>query len=175
MEDNEILILFEKEPAKALELIYDKYIDFLSKEVYFIVRNENETEDIIQNLFLDLWSKQKLLKNINTSLKYYLKRAVINRAINVIKKEKRVEIVEMEDVFDKRVESSDNLEIEELNLNIKNAIDLLPEKCRVVFILSRYEEMSYKEISKELDISVKTVENQISKALKILREKIIVK
>ncbi len=172
MEDKEILILFTNEPAKALGFIFDKYIDYLSKEVFFILRNEEETEDVIQDLFLELWNNQKYLKNINTSLKYYLKKAAINRAINKIKKQKRFESVEIEEMFNKEVKLSDQLEMDELNLEIKNAIDLLPNKCRTVFILSRYDEMSYKEISRKLDISVKTVENQISKALKILREKI---
>ena len=172
MEDKEILILFNNEPAKALGFIFDKYIDYLSKEVFFILRNEEETEDVIQDLFLELWNNQKYLKNINTSLKYYLKKAAINRAINKIKKQKRFESVEIEEMFNKGVKLSDQLEMDELNLEIKNAIDLLPNKCRTVFILSRYDDMSYKEISRKLDISVKTVENQISKALKILREKI---
>ena len=172
MEDNEILELFNREPAKALELIYDKYVDYLSREIYFILRDEKETEDVIQDLFLNLWNNQKYLKNINTSLKYYLKKAAINRAINKFKKQKHFESVRIEEGFNKRVELSDQLELEELNLEIKKAIDLLPNKCRIIFVLSRYEEMRYKDISKKLDISVKTVENQISKALKILREKI---
>ncbi|MBK9567431.1 MAG: sigma-70 family RNA polymerase sigma factor [Saprospiraceae bacterium] len=65
-----------------------------------------------------------------------------------------------------------NTAADELQYKINKVISNLPEKCRLVFVLSRFEEMSYSDISKELDISVKTVENHISKALKVLRENI---
>ena len=61
------------------------------------------------------------------------------------------------------------LEEHDLQRRLKAALDKLPEKCRIVFLMSRYDELSYAEISQQLDISVKTVENQIGKALKLLR------
>ncbi len=172
MEDKDILILFEKEPDKALGLIYDKYVDYLYKEVYFLLRDEKETEDVVQELFLELWKKHKHLKNIKISLKYYLKRAATNRALNSIKKQKYFVDIDSDDILQKEHKQHASMEFAELQDKIKFEINNLPDKCRVIFSLSRYEEMSYKEISKELDISLKTVENQISKALRILRKKI---
>ena len=66
--------------------------------------------------------------------------------------------------------SQQKLEADDLQNLINDSIDLLPEKCRLVFTLSRFEEMTYQEIANELNISIKTVENQISKALKFLRK-----
>ncbi len=70
------------------------------------------------------------------------------------------------------IESTDYLEQSELELKVKESIDGLPDSCRQVFILSRFEEKKYKEIAEELGISIKTVEGQMSRALKILREKL---
>lgn len=172
LDDKKILDLFAKEPEKALGMIYDKYIDFLAKELYFFIKNKEEAEDIIQDLFLELWKKKKHIANINMSLKYYLKKAAFNRAINKVKKQKYFEDLEADDVSKKLYEEDTGLELKELDERIKSEIDRLPAKCRTIFMLSRYENMSYKEIAEQLDVSVKTVENQISKALKILRKKI---
>ena len=172
MEDKNILKLFDSEPERALELIYDKYFDYLSREVYFILKDEQDTEDVIQELFLALWKNHSHLKGINYSLKSYLKKSVINKSINKIKKRRYFEDITSELVllrYREDVEETDHLELEN---QMKKLIDALPPKCRTVFVLSRYEELKYKEIAKKLDISIKTVENQISKALKILREKI---
>lgn len=172
LEDERILILFREDPKLALSLLYDKYFDYLSKEIYFILKDEDDTQDVIQDLFLTLWKNKEHLNNINSSLKLYLRKAAYNKSLNKIKT--KVQFFEVEDddfVYDNCDQHSDMV-VEELNLRIKKAIDDLPLKCRTVFILSRYDEKSYKEIAENLEISIKTVENQISKALKILRKKI---
>lgn len=172
MDDDKILELFDTEPEKALELIYDKYFEYLAKEVYFILREENDSQDVIQDLFLNLWKNHSHLKNINYSLKAYLKKAVVNRSINKIKQRRYFEDVESESVMKRYQEEIDFVEASELENKMEIMINSLPPKCRTIFVLSRYEDLKYKEIATKLDISVKTVENQISKALKLLREKI---
>ena len=174
LDDKKILDLFSKEPERALSLIYDKYIDFLAKELYFFTKNKEEAEDIIQDLFLELWKKKKHLANINMSLKYYLKKAAFNRAINKVKKQKYFEDLDADDVKRQLFEEEAGLEVKELDNKIKGEIDRLPARCRTIFVMSRYEDMSYKEIAAKLEVSIKTVENQISKALKILRKNILV-
>ena len=174
LKDEKILTMFQINPKEALGILFDKYFEYLSKETYFVLRNKGETEDVIQDLFVDLWQKPNLLLNINSSLKYYLKRAAINRSINIIKK--RIHIDDfIDDVngLEGNVKQPNLLEVDELANRIHSTIDLLPPKCRMIFVLSRFENKSYKEISTDLGISIKTVENQISKALKILREKIL--
>lgn len=172
MKDEFILSLFETDPQNALSLMFDKYFDFLSREVYFVLRNETETEDVIQDLFMELWKKHKHLNNVNISLKYYLKRAAINRSLNQIKKRKYFDEVNEHLDTDRYVKQPNLVEINDLEKKIKIGIESLPPKCHIIFVLSRYENKSYREISEDLDISIKTVENQISKALKILREKL---
>ena len=173
MKDELILSLFETEPQKALGLLFDKYFDYLSREVNFILRNEGETEDVVQDLFMELWKKQQHLKNVNISLKYYLKRAAVNRALNKIKKRRFHEEVDEQLEAVRSVKQPNLSEIDDLEKKIKYGIDSLPPRCHIIFVLSRYENKSYKEIAQDLDISIKTVENQISKALKILREKLV--
>jgi RNA polymerase sigma-70 factor, ECF subfamily len=172
LEDERILILFREDPKKALSLLYDKYFDYLSKEIFFILKNEEDTRDVIQDLFLTLWYNKDHLNNINTSLKLYLRKAAYNKSLNKIKtKVQFFEVDDEETIYENGNQHSDMV-VEELNERIKKAIDQLPFKCRTVFLLSRYDEKSYREIAESLEISIKTVENQISKALKILRKKI---
>jgi RNA polymerase sigma-70 factor (ECF subfamily) len=98
-----------------------------------------------------------------------------NEAISHLRRSKKWnEQVEIDDLPPlSAAERSDSPSIEhELRAHIRQAIDRLPERCRAVFLLSRYEELSYREIAEKLDISVKTVENQMGKALKIMREQL---
>lgn len=105
-------------------------------------------------------------------MKAYLKRAAVNRTLNFIRDNKITFEGEEElpILKGKITGASAKMEADELQEMINRAIDGLPERCRMIFLLSRFEDMSYNEIAQKLDISVKTVENQISKALKILRE-----
>jgi RNA polymerase sigma-70 factor, ECF subfamily len=173
LEDDKILQIFHENPGAALGILYDKYFEYLSKEVFFILKDEQDTKDVIQDLFLSLWKNKDLLNHINLSLKQYLKKAAYNKSINKIKT--RVQFADWDDDESPlEVEEQHNkIVAEELESSIIRAIDELPIKCRTVFILSRFEEKTYKEIAIELNISQKTVENQIGKALKILRNKII--
>jgi len=168
--DKEILNLLSSNGDKAIQLLFDKYYTYLCRTLIRIIPDENTTEDLVQDVFLEFWRKRDII-NINTSLKAYLRRAARNKALNFIRDRK----IRWEDE-DKHPESestmvsaTQKLEAEELQKLINKSIDELPERCRLVFTLSRYEEMTYKEIANELNISIKTVENQISKALKLLR------
>ena len=148
-------------PEKALEYIYDNYYEMMCNLVYRIIKDSAVSEDIVQDVFLEIWRKRDEIF-INSSIEAYLRRSCRNKTLNYI----RSNNVHWED------ESEQYLAADELQYKINKVISNLPEKCRLVFALSRFEEMSYSDISKELDISVKTVENHISKALKVLRENI---
>lgn len=173
MEDDKILHIFRENPANAIGILYDKYFEYLSKEVFFILKDEQDTRDVIQDLFLSLWKNKDLLNHINLSLKQYLKKAAYNKSINKIKSRVPFSDWDNDDGPLEVEEQHNKIVAEELELSIIQAIDELPIKCRTVFILSRFEDKTYKEIAVELNISQKTVENQIGKALKILRNKII--
>jgi RNA polymerase sigma-70 factor, ECF subfamily len=107
------------------------------------------------------------------SIKSYLYRSAINTALNYIEKNKRsVQITKIESVTDsyKASHTEEKISFKELEGKVSAAIDTLPPKCKIIFVMSRYDELSYKEIAEALDLSIKTVENQIGKALSILRD-----
>lgn len=169
--DQDILILLKQQDERAITAIYHNYYEELVKKVYRIISDQQVAEDLIQELMLEIWNKARVL-NIQTSLKAYLHRSAFNRTMNYIKLKKLVfedlSLVKEEDI--QEVSDAEWIHNQENRYKtLAERINLLPEKCRIVFMMSKYEEMSYAEIAKALDISVKTVENQISKAFKFLR------
>ncbi|RKD16108.1 hypothetical protein BCY91_04250 [Pelobium manganitolerans] len=132
-------------------------------------------ENIVQDVFCRFWEKRHQL-GIQLSVQAYLRRAVINESLNYLKKEqalaKRNEVYAMEKM-DERNSTEDLLFAKDAQQQINLAINSLPPACKQVFLLSRFEKLSYKQIAETLNISVKTVENQVSKALKILRGQLI--
>ena len=169
-DDQAILEQLRKGEEAAIDVLFRKYYTFLCRVVVRVVKDENVAEDLAQEVFFDLWRKRDTL-HINTSLKAYIRRAGVNRSLNYIR-DQRLPLEDeekMPDVSARQPNAIDQLETSELKALIDQAIDRLPERCRIVFTLSRFEQLSYKEISDKLGISVKTVENQISKALKLLR------
>jgi RNA polymerase sigma-70 factor, ECF subfamily len=127
-----------------------------------------------QSAFITVWEKRKSL-DIQTSLKSYLYRMVRNACLNVIKHEKikQQHVAHELAVTEATYESvSQKVYATELELKIGEAMKVLPEQCRLVFQLSRFEELKYQEIADQLQISVKTVENHMGKALKIMREQL---
>ena len=132
------------------------------------------SEEIVQDIFIYLWEKKEKIK-IESSVKAYLLRASKNRSLNFIRNEKtKLEI--HNELFDKNktvTEMPDSvMDTNQLREVINSAINNLPEKCREIYILGKEKNLSYKEISEELGISVKTVEAQMGKALRKLREQL---
>ena len=168
--DQEILRLLREDSEKAIDILFRQYYRFICKAVYKIIPDSVLVEDLCQEVFYEFWRKRQHLQ-INTSLKAYLRRAARNKALNYIRDQKiKFEGEEKQPVLiSKSPGINQQLEAEELQVIINKAIDALPERCRVIFVLSRFEDLSYREIATELGISMKTVENQISKALKLLR------
>jgi len=132
------------------------------------------TEEIVQDIFIYLWEKKENIK-IESSLKSYLLRASKNRSLNYIRNEKtKLDIYNRFNEFNKEtIEMPDSvMDTNQLRHVINAAIDSLPDRCREIYILGKEKSMSYKEISEELGISVKTVEVQMGKALKKLRDQL---
>jgi len=136
-----------------------------------IVNDERAAEDIVQEVFLHLWQKRFTLP-VMQSVGAYLRRSARNRSLNYLRDQKRIPKGdgELPQLATQDNEASAQLELSELQEKVNRAIDALPERCRLVFVLSRFEEMSQKEISEALGISVKTVENQMGRAYRFLRE-----
>ncbi|MEZ5072039.1 MAG: RNA polymerase sigma-70 factor [Bacteroidales bacterium] len=135
-----------------------------------ILGSEDDARDVVHRVFVALWEKRREV-DATVSLKSYLYTSVHNRSLNVIRDRKKfsdADLPEQADGWD----ASTHLESAELEEKIRAVIAALPEKCREVFEMNRFEGLKYAEIAETLGISVKTVENQMSKALKILREKL---
>jgi len=171
--DSELLTLLQNNKEEAIDLLFRRYYSFVCKAAYRIIPDSNLVEDLTQDVFYELWKKRENL-NINLSIRAYLKRAVINKSLNHIR-DQRMKFDDHEkfpEASSKASEGLQQLQESELEEIIHAAIDRLPERCRIVFSLSRFEDMTYQQIADELNISIKTVENQISKALKYLRSEI---
>ena len=169
--DQELISSLQKGKEQAMDILFHRHYSSICRAVYRILKDNNLAEDIAQEVFLGLWKKRENL-NITTSVQAYLKRAAINKSLNYIRdqKIKLNDSSEMPILANNQSSTQQRLEADDLQKLINKTIENLPKRCRIIFVLSRFEEKSYKEIAAELDISIKTVENQISKALKILRK-----
>ncbi|MEL6389341.1 MAG: RNA polymerase sigma-70 factor [Bacteroidota bacterium] len=173
-DDSEILALLKKGDEKAVEYLFYRFFDYLCSVVYRVIHDYEAARDVVQDLFFELWKKRETIE-IQTALMPYLRRAAVNRGLNYIKRKRIVAHQDEDaaaDIPSTEVSSQVKLEKEELEARIHRVIDSLPPKCRLVFCMSRFESLSYQEIATSLEISVKTVENQISKALRILRAEV---
>ncbi|HKZ39205.1 MAG TPA: RNA polymerase sigma-70 factor [Chryseolinea sp.] len=158
----------------AFEMLFRTYYQPLCNYAYTFVQDRDEAEEIVQAIFLSVWEKRDKL-DIHTGVRPYLYAMVRNAALNILKHEKiKQQHVALElAVADRSVESVTRTVLaSELETRIHKALEKLPEQCRLVFKLSRFEELKYAEIAEQLNISIKTVENQMGKALKIMREQL---
>ena len=171
---DQLIITLKSGDITAFEMLFRTYYQPLCNYAYTFVQDRDEAEEIVQSTFLNVWEKRDNL-SIHTGVKPYLYAMVRNASLNVLKHEKiKQQHVTMElAVAERSVESVTRTVIaSELETKIYKAMDKLPEQCRLVFKLSRFEELKYSEIAEQLDISIKTVENQMGKALKIMRDQL---
>ena len=158
----------------AFEMIFRTYYQPLCNYAYTFLQDREEAEEIVQSTFTSIWEKHSTL-SIRTSAKAYLYAMVRNACLNVIKHEKikQKHVVEEVALSPRSHDSvTSTVTSTELEARIQQALEELPEQCRLVFKMSRFEELKYNEIAEQLNISVKTVENHIGKALKIMRDQL---
>ncbi len=166
---------------KALEMLYNEHYKPLCHFAQRFVFNLDTSREIVQDVFVCIWEKRASLPS-EVSLKNYLYTSVRNKSIDYLKhlkveneyKKKRIKEVLLYEnnsvnTFDHPL---DGLITKELEVAIKDAIESLPDKCREIFELSRFKGFKYREIAKELNISIKTVETQMSRAIESLRKKL---
>ena len=171
--DTELFDALRNGEAAALDELFRRYYASLCRTAIRLVRDESTAEDIVQDFFALMWTKREGLPPNTTAVSGYLRTAVRNRSLNYLRDRKRIPVGdgELPDIAaDRGQQPGAVLEKEELQQRINDAIDRLPERCRLVFVMSKIEEMSHREIASGLDISVKTVENQMTRAYKFLRE-----
>ena len=169
MSEESILAELHSGSQKALKTLFDSYYTQLTHYAIRVMGDPSVAEEIVQDVFISVWKNREKTQIDNA--KSYLTRAVKNRCINHIKTKHPIHEEAENFLFIETDETADSsLESEELALAIEEAEKRLPKQTALVFALSRHTEMSYLQISKELDISIKTVEYHISKALKSIRE-----
>lgn len=159
--------------------VYLKYYDMLHRLCFEYTQNAHIAEEMVQDTFMKLWEIRKEI-NSDSKIGNFLYTIAKNKCINYLRDQKSIlEAQRNKDFLEKQFNIEALQEIgdqwiyfKELKELIESVIEKMPLGIRRVFIMSRYEEKKYKEIAKELNISVKTVENRISKALIILREAI---
>lgn len=156
------------------ESVFRQYYKPLCRFAFTFLKDKDDAEEIVQNLFVYLWNNSQNIE-INTSVEAYLYLCVKNRCFNQLKHIKIRENYKehnYETLKNKHEHTSVRVETNDLEEHLTKAIEQMPEKRRQVFVLSRYEGLSYNEIAQKMDISVKTVENQMTSALKFLRQKL---
>jgi len=154
------------------ESCFRTYYKQLVVFAYKLVHRQDVAEDMVQQVFLSVWEHLEQL-DIEKGILSYLYQSTRNRCLNHLNSAHQASTMHVEEPVGDHLLATDNgLETKELLLRIKAAIRELPEKCREVFLLSREQGLTYKEIAATLDISVKTVENQMGKALKHLYSRI---
>jgi RNA polymerase sigma-70 factor (ECF subfamily) len=172
LSDNDLFDLVKQDDHKAFEEIYSRYWNFLTMSASTCLKSKQKAEDVVQEIFISFYNRRYAIE-FTVSLRAYLCKALKFKIMN----ESRSQIVR--DTYQKAVHyaysyayggSAYHLcETKELENNLNRSIGVLPQKCRQAFLLSREEDLSYKDISGHMGISVSTVEKHISKALRILK------
>lgn len=172
--DQDIWLKIKKGDELAFRQLFDEHYPSLCWISNRLVQNKEVAKDIAQDVFVALWNRRSTLQ-INVSIFGYLKRATINKSLNYIKANSKVVPLDgiKQNKKDDVIESShSDLEREEIVKIVQQKIKALPGRCQEIFVLRRYEDMSYREIAKTLNISERTVEVQLRKARMMLKEEL---
>lgn len=159
------------------ELVFEQLFRSQFRKLYVhafgIVREETAAREVVQQVFFKLWRKKELL-NKPVPLNAYLYKAVYNESINHLNRVKlwSAHNQARQKLISDTISSGERSDVKDLERKIAEVLSELPDRCRTVFQLSRYEELKYEEIAEKLGISVKAVEKHITKALKIFRLKL---
>lgn len=160
---------------KTFEEAFKTHFKKLYAYAFTIVKEEMAAEEMVQQVFFKIWEKKGQVE-IRTSVTAYLYRSVYHESLNYLKHQKVKAAYQSHAARESKNQSdnaSSKLQLSELEQKLNVALNELPEQCRVIFQMSRFEELKYQEIADRLGLSVKTIENQMGKALRILRTKLI--
>ncbi|NPA36612.1 MAG: RNA polymerase sigma-70 factor [Chlorobi bacterium] len=169
MEQDFILYKLKKGDKDSFNYIFNKHYREMVLFAIGFVEDRDKAEDIVQSVFLKLWENRNKI-NINISLRSYLFKTVQNKCLDLIKHTNVKNKAKEDIIANTQAFSEDNIASYDLIEKLEESINTLPDTVKRIFTMSRFEDKKYKEIAQELSISVKTVEANIGKALKILRE-----
>lgn len=159
---------------KALfEASFHAFFEPMHRYAYTLLRNNDRASDVVQATFVKWWETGTHVQTLEDA-KRYLYTAVYRNALNALRddKTKLAQAATFRLQQPQSAPVTDNIVLAELNSRIKQAIDDLPAQCKIIFCMSRFDEKTYAVIAAELKLSIKTVETQMGKALRVLREKL---
>lgn len=164
-----LLKLIKEGDELAFKHLFNTYFAPLCRYINIYLNNSAETEELALDIFTHLWENKNQI-DIRLSLKAYLFQSARNRCLNLLRD--RTNTVTLDESFIETLQDKDYpaLEMEELDRLIQESVCALPDKCREVFRKSRYDQMTNQEIADSMHISIKTVEAQITKALKHIKD-----
>ena len=158
------------------EQVFKSHFKSLHSYACTIMRDPMPAEEIVQNIFLKLWEKKEEI-TIKENISVYLYRAVHNESLNYLRHRKVRSAYQSyamrQHKQTEQEKPAEKVVRKELEKKLEIALQELPEQCRTIFQLSRFEDLKYREIADKLGLSVKTIENQMGKALKLLRLKLV--
>jgi RNA polymerase sigma-70 factor (ECF subfamily) len=153
------------------ESVFRQHHSGLCNLAYNLVHDGEAAKDIVQEVFLKLWKNRESIE-MGDQIRSYLFKATAHTALNHLRYHKRLVRIEKETNIQETLLApahSEEVGFKELELKLREAIDLLPPKCKTIYLLSRHEGLKYPQIAEVLGLSVKTVENQMTIALQKLR------
>jgi len=171
--DNELWDKIKLGDSKAFDLLFERYWSAIYSTAFIYLKDQETCKEIVNDIFLNIWQKRHVLE-IN-SFKAYLTTAARYHVYKVVKKEKLSPIQLIEN-YSEIPESKNSINLgeekilyQEMENDIDSVLNTLPQRCREIFVMSRINHLSNQEIADQLGISKRTVENQLTHALKILR------
>lgn len=173
MKDDELFIrlTFNENAKKGCELLFRRYHKVLCSHAIRFVYSKEIAEDIVSEVFCKFWTT-RAFESVTSSFRFYLFRSVRNEAYNYLRLEfKLLENIELAELKESsRSQQPDTItQYEEIMTCVERVVETLPSQCRKIFLMNRFEGKRYQEIADELNISIKTVEVHIGKALATLR------
>jgi RNA polymerase sigma-70 factor (ECF subfamily) len=167
-------VSLSRESTAIFEAAFKQHFKALHAYAYTIIKDDMMAEEVVQNMFYKIWKNRDSIE-INQSFTAYLYRSVYNDSLNHLK---HVKVKAAYQSYAAQNMSNSNNAVEQMRVRdleqkLDEAMRELPEQCRTIFQLSRFEELKYLQIADKLGISVKTVENQMGKALRLLRTKLV--
>ncbi len=170
MNEQKLIRKLRRGKARAYKYLFSEYYDWLCNYIFQLCNDRSLSQDIVQETLIGFWERRKRIL-ITTSLKNYLFKSCHNQFLQHIRKKglqfDTLDKIQWDVISEVTYEDDlDNFKIDKLN----KLIDQLPPRCKEVFVQNKLEKKKYKEIALDMGISIKTVENQMSKALHFLKE-----
>lgn len=177
MEHSDLLVIEQIRVGDeaAFDALFTAWYGKLLTYAFSVLQNETQAEETVQAVFCRIWEKRRQWQ-VHTSLKAYLYGSVYHQCMDGLRRTKQVR-KHQRHVLQNNSEAqaapaSGKAELKELEAKLQDALSQLPDQCRAIFQLSRFGGLKYREIAEQLAISIKTVEAQMSKALKHLRDQL---